>query len=211
MPPRNNSKDLTNLASAAAPIAYQAVKSRLPPKVVAGVEKAKKYVPMVKEAVDTAKMMRKQKMGVGAAVSHVAARALTGRKIKEDGFPGENHGIIEMPDGSYERAAFMGPGTQVIKRLQRGDKGKSPVDRIARRHDIDYSLATTPEEVRAADQRMMNSIRSLNQGQERGFNIAQAKLIAPKMLAEKITGKTFFNDLKGPRNQAEKQILMRGL
>ena len=36
---------------------------------------------------------------------------------------------------------YMGPGTQLTKRLKRGDPGINRLDQIAKQHDIDYSRA----------------------------------------------------------------------
>ena len=59
------------------------------------------------------------------------------------GYPGENHAILKLPNGMPGIANFMGPGTQVVKRLQRGDPPRTASDKTAMRHDIDYGLATT--------------------------------------------------------------------
>jgi hypothetical protein len=79
-------------------------------------------------------------------------------------FPGEKHTILKLPNGRTGIANYMGPGTNVIERLKRGDKGRTPADTVAKRHDIDYTLASgkaTKEEqlkaVRNADNRMINS------------------------------------------------------
>ena len=34
---------------------------------------------------------------------------------------------------------YLGPGIKLKKRLARGDPGKNRLDRIAKRHDIDYT------------------------------------------------------------------------
>lgn len=151
----------------------------------------------------------KKKLSVGNALTHLGAKVLLNANVKEDTMPGETHGILKMPNGSYERAAYMGPGTQVIKRLQKGIKGKTAVDRIAKRHDIDYGLATSPADVKRADKKMVKSLRALKKGEDSQFNIMQGKLMIPKMLAEKITGRTYFNDMKGPRTPQEKEIYTR--
>ncbi len=140
-----------------------------------------------------------------------AVGAIARQPVKNDTYPGENHGILKMPNGSLERAAYMGPGTQVIKRLKFGVRGKTPVDRIAQRHDIDYSLATTPEEVRQADLRMVNSTANVSRArQDHPFNIAQANLMKPKIFAEKYLGANRFGfaDLKGPASELDRRILL---
>ena len=147
------------------------------------------------------------------ALTNLGMRVLkSGAKVKEDSLPGETHGILQMPDGSYERAAYMGPGTNIVRRLKRGDKGKTAVDKIAKRHDLDYSLATTPQDVRDADNRMVSAVKAVEKRKgDQAWNLRQGKLMIPKILAEKVTGKTFFNDLKGPRNEAEKNLFQNAI
>lgn len=147
------------------------------------------------------------------ALTNLGMRVLkSGARVKEDSLPGETHGILQMPDGSYERAAYMGPGTNIVARLKRGHKGKTAIDKIAKRHDLDYSLATTPQDVRAADTRMVSAVKNVaRSGGDSKWNIRQGQLMVPKILAEKVTGKTFFNDLKGPRNEAEKNLFQNAI
>ena len=106
----------------------------------------------------------------------------------------ENHGILYMPDGSFQRANYMGPGTDVIGRLQRGDEGKTYMDNVAQLHDIEYMLATgtstSPEEVkrksRRADERMVEyGKRGYRTSADNWFNVTQgAGLIKAKMILE---------------------------
>ena len=42
---------------------------------------------------------------------------------------------------------FMGPGTNLAKRLKRGDPGINRLDKIAKQHDIDYSKAKNLRQV----------------------------------------------------------------
>lgn len=55
------------------------------------------------------------------------------------GFLGERH-AIEL-QGPYKGStySFLGPYTQVQKRVQRGDMGISPADNCARTHDLEYA------------------------------------------------------------------------
>lgn len=134
-----------------------------------------------------------------------SARAL----VKNDLYPGEWHGIIQFRDKAAERAAYMGPGTQVLKRLKRGIKGKSPVDEVSKQHDIEYSLAETPSDVTRADNKMIKRIRNIGlMNKDKRFNIAQANLIKLKRSAEKVLGENRlkFASLKGAA-PAEKRLL----
>ena len=56
---------------------------------------------------------------------------------------------------------YMGPGTHLEKRLQRGDPGINRLDRIAKQHDIDYSRARSHQDKWKADDKMIRAIQSL--------------------------------------------------
>ena len=55
----------------------------------------------------------------------------------------------------------MGPGTQLKKRLKRGDPGINRLDRIAKQHDIDYSRAKNLKDKHVADRKMIRAIDHL--------------------------------------------------
>lgn len=108
-------------------------------------------------------------------------------------FEGENHGVVWVPGSGFERTNYMGPGTNILARIKRGDKGKTPIDQISQLHDIDYSLAgmansdTEQEKLaREADNRMIkNGWNSYKQGKENLFNLVEgAGLIKAKNLLE---------------------------
>ena len=56
---------------------------------------------------------------------------------------------------------YMGPGTHLEKRLKRGDPGINRLDRIAKKHDIDYSKAKTLQDKHKADRLMVQRIEGL--------------------------------------------------
>lgn len=109
------------------------------------------------------------------------------------GFAGEQHAILQLPNGKNGVANYMGPGTNVIKRLERGDPGRTKSDMVAKRHDIDYMIAQNArtkadqlQQVRAADNRMINSLKKIqaNKG-DAGRNIQMGmRLIQAKKLGE---------------------------
>jgi hypothetical protein len=110
-----------------------------------------------------------------------------------DGFAGEKHMILQLKNGKNGVANYMGPGTEVIKRLTRGDPGRTPADMVAKRHDIDYTLAKGSrdtagqlKQVRQADTRMINSLKKIQANRsDAGRNIqAGMRLIQAKNLAE---------------------------
>ena len=56
---------------------------------------------------------------------------------------------------------YMGPGTHLKKRLQRGGPGINRFDRTAKQHDIDYSRAKTLKDKHVADRKMIRAIDHL--------------------------------------------------
>jgi hypothetical protein len=100
-------------------------------------------------------------------------------------YPGEKHAILKLPNGKYGMANFMGPGTELEKRLMRGDPPRTMVDRVAMAHDSRYALAKTQAEVAAADRKMIAKLQDMKaRKQDSRFNIElglrpiQAKLRA---------------------------------
>ena len=108
-------------------------------------------------------------------------------------FPGEKHALLVLKNGSNGIANYMGPGTNVIGRLQRGDPPRTESDKVAMRHDIDYTLAAGEptkekqlERVRAADLRMVNSMNRIERvrGDDPRNIMIGKRLIQAKMLGE---------------------------
>ena len=94
------------------------------------------------------------------------------------GFAGEKHAILKLSNGKYGVGNYIGPGTQVVKRLERGDPPRTQIDRVAMGHDIRYQLAKNVNDIRRADVIMINKVSSIekNKGDSQ-FNINQGKLI----------------------------------
>jgi len=111
------------------------------------------------------------------------------------GFAGEKHAILKLANGKYGVANYMGPGTNVIARVERNDPPRTLSDKVAQRHDIDYTLAAGMKSkdqqlkaVREADNRMINSLSRLeSQKLDDRKNIMLGKQI--------IKAKTFAEDL----------------
>ena len=134
-------------------------------------------------------------------------------------FVGEKHAILQLPNGKYGMANYMGPGTQVIKRLKRGDPARTQSDKVAMRHDIDYAMAAgmkskeaQTKAVREADQRMVASLDriSKNKGDAQKNIFQGRRLIQGKMAAEDIgllAKDKFAGDLK-PISDQDKILLM---
>jgi hypothetical protein len=66
--------------------------------------------------------------------------------------PDEKHGVLILPNGKIGRANYMGPGTNLIKRLKRGDKPRTEMDELSRAHDIRYDLAQSQKDIEDADE-----------------------------------------------------------
>ena len=109
------------------------------------------------------------------------------------GFAGEKHMLLKLRNGKTGVANYMGPGTEVIKRIRRGDPGRTPADTVAKRHDLDYVLAagqpTKAKQLAAtrdADNRMIRTLKSIASGKhggdaerniQAGMRLIQAKTI----------------------------------
>ena len=81
------------------------------------------------------------------------------------GFLGEKHMLLPSPYG-LTRANYAGPGTNLNKRLIRGDPpvdGPRGIDAAAKIHDIDYSNARTVKDVRRADNIFIKRVRDSDQ------------------------------------------------
>jgi hypothetical protein len=107
------------------------------------------------------------------------------------GFKGEKHAILELPNGKNGVANYMGPGTNVIARLQRGDPGRTKSDSAAKMHDILYNLSDGEKtksaqliKIREADNRMIKNLQKIredksdtNRNIQLGMRLIQAKKI----------------------------------
>ena len=113
----------------------------------------------------------------------------TGRPAYE----GEKHAILKLPNGRMGVANFMGPGTNVLGRLKRGDPPRTLSDKTAQAHDVRYALNQQIEDTkerqkqtRIADEKMVNALTKIgNQKTDSAWNVAIGKrLIQAKMKAE---------------------------
>ena len=121
---------------------------------------------------------------------------------------GEKHAPLLMPDGSLEIGNYIGPGTQAPKRAARGDRGMTPVDDLAMRHDALYSLAKTKKDIRLADE---DFLRILKRGvvKDHPMNLRTGELgIASKYAAETRTGVKFPSDKELKMNNANDPNLL---
>lgn len=105
-------------------------------------------------------------------------------------YPGEKHGVLKLKPGrnhSYAIANWMGPGTQVLKRLEKGSQPRTEVDKVSKAHDIRYTLAKDIDDIRSADEKMVSKIDEIERKKsDSRFNIAQARMIKGKIALEKM-------------------------
>ena len=100
-------------------------------------------------------------------------------------YVGEKHGILELKNGKYGVANYMGPNTNLLERLRRGDPPRTEVDKASMAHDIRYALAKTPDDIRRADNIMMNAVDRIALNKTDSIkNITQARLIKAKVIGE---------------------------
>ena len=163
---------------------------------------AKKFAKsdLVKKGIKYGKKYGKQAIDLGSKAAEFYGSE-TGQAIKQalipsetPGFPGEKHAILDRGGGrGYVGANYMGPGTNVKKRLQRGDIGITPVDMLAMKHDVAYrkaqgakSKADQLRMIRKADEDMVAGLKKIVAlGADNPMNIKQAQLIIAKLGAEK--------------------------
>ena len=91
-----------------------------------------------------------------------ASNFLPGDKV----FPGEKHALLKSEKGYPMVASYCGPGTQVSKRINRGDVPRSAVDKSCQSHDLAYSLATNVDELEEADQKMLTKLDEIEQSKQ---------------------------------------------
>lgn len=119
----------------------------------------------------------------------------TMKKLKVRGMdklePGEKHSPLVMPDGQLTVGNYIGPGTKAVKRIARGDKGITPVDGLARRHDALYSLAKSKKDIRKADEDFLKILKS-GVVKDHPANLKAGELgISSKYALERVTGVKF--------------------
>ena len=135
----------------------------------------------------------------------------TMKKLKVRGienlYTGEMHAPLLMSDGSLEVGNYIGPGTQAVKRIYRGDRGKTGVDDLAMRHDALYSLAKTKSDIRKADE---DFLKILKKGvvKDNKKNLKTGELgIASKYILEGKTGVLFPSEKELNKNDPNDEKL----
>ena len=141
-------------------------------------------------------MPPKKKVQQGEGLYDRIANRLFGAQLKD----GEIHAPQYTSQG-FRFGRFIGPGTDVFSNIRSGAIPVSKTDKASKLHDILYTLAQSPSDVRAADLRMVKKLESIQK--EKGdylFNLYMGKLpIKAKMLAEdrNLIKKGTFSSQKG--------------
>ena len=188
---------------------------------LAGGSKPKKERKPKKEKVQNAGALRLAGEGCGCDLEGAGIIGDTAEKIylakmkkmgvlgMENRYPGELHSPLKMPDGSLRVGNFIGPGTQILKRLQRGDIGLTGVDMLAMRHDSLYSLAKTKKDIRKADEDFLKILKS-GVVKDHPFNLKAGNLgISSKYAAETISGVKFPSAKELKANNPNDPLLLK--
>ena len=126
-------------------------------------------------------------------------------------YEGEKH-IPLYTDKGFKVAQFTGPQTQVIKRLKRGNKGITDVDRTSKVHDVMFSLSETPDDVRKADLRMLKNLEKIEKNKsDYWVNIQAAKRgIQAKLKGEQLgfLQEGSFSSMKGKELSDEDRAIL---
>lgn len=111
-------------------------------------------------------------LGMAAKVAGTIANTLTSGRIAtriknripatdataRKAWPGEKHAILKTKKWTGI-ANYMGPGTNIIKRIENDDPPRTNSDKVAQAHDIRYTLF--PEKGRDADQKMIKALKRI--------------------------------------------------
>lgn len=108
---------------------------------------------------------------VGTAVANLIQKNIVRNPLARPKFEGERHMVLTSAWGPVI-ASFAGPGTRIISRLKRSDRGVDPdkngsfirsLDQAARKHDILYSLARDMNQIRVADEIFLKDVNKSSQ------------------------------------------------
>ena len=85
------------------------------------------------------------------------------RKRRQRGAALDIQKLIEKTGKEFHwpKMNYLGPGTQLQKRLRRGDQGVNRLDGLAKIHDIDYSKVKNLQGKWKADDKMIRAISKL--------------------------------------------------
>jgi len=113
----------------------------------------------------------KKQVQEGDGIYDWLANKLTGSTL----LPNEVHAPVYTKTG-FKAGNYIGPGTNLVERLKKGDEPVSNTDRVAQAHDIRYSLASDFDGVRQADLKMIKKLEGIaKKKSDYRFNLWMAK------------------------------------
>ena len=126
-------------------------------------------------------MRKKQHPQKGKGWYDKTMNAILGSNLND----GEMHAPLYTKHG-FRPGNFLGPGTHVVDNIKKNKKPINLSDKTSKAHDLRYSFARSPTDVRIADLKMVNKLNELSRNKsDYKFNILMGKLpIQAKMLAE---------------------------
>jgi len=131
-------------------------------------------------------------------------------------FDGEKHSLLYTKNG-IKVANYMGPGTDLVKRLNdfNNNRPLTYADKTSLAHDLRYSTATTKEQIREADNKMIETIdKGIKGKKDYMINLQLAKKgIQSKRLVEDVTGNVggLFGGIGKDKGYSKNDLnLMRG-
>lgn len=144
---------------------------------------------------------------VGTGLYDKAVNWWFGKEYLRDG---ERHPIMKLKDGTYRPGEYLGPGSHVMDKMRAGVKPVSDVDAISARHDLAYSLAQSEDDVRAADNHMLERLKAVKaRGSDTNWNINMGRVgISSKKILEDKLGvpKKWFTDFGGMDDPKEREF-----
>jgi hypothetical protein len=103
------------------------------------------------------------------------------------GYPNERYAVLRLKNGNNGIANYMGPNTNLLERLKRGDPGRTEVDRVSKAHDIRYHMASKIGDIRKADDIMIGAVKQIERNKtDNPRNIMLAKAITLKKIGENL-------------------------
>ena len=131
--------------------------------------------------------------------------SVTGQKFKD-----ERH-VPLITDNGLKLAEFAGPGTHIKYRIENGIQPITAVDKTAKAHDIRYSLSQNVDDVRFADNKMINKLDEIDKNNlDYKLNVKVVKnAMKAKRLFEDVGvwNKGSFSDMSGSElSDSDKQL-----
>jgi hypothetical protein len=138
------------------------------------------FIDMIREVISKGKPLLDSQ-------SKVSALFPDSDKTARPGFVGEKHALLKLPNGKTGVANYMGPGTNIMERLKRGDPPRTATDKAAQAHDIRYALSNDKGDIRRADNIMINKVKQISRNRGDALrNINQANLLRVKVAGENL-------------------------